>query len=152
MTANASGAITGNDGWETLSFGGYARFFNLAVEASGKIVLAGDVPQNGGENVLMRFMADGSFDASFGSAGDDAVHFGQTELHGSLGVDASGNDLLVSAYASQTGHLTLYRFTADGIPDATFGTSGSASTTAPGCEGVADRQRCSSAATKAQSE
>ena len=115
VTANSWGTITGDDGWETLSFGGYARFFNLAVEASGKIVVAGDVPQDGCENVLMRFMADGSFDASFGSAGDDAVNFGQTELHGSLGVDASGNDLLVSAYASQTGHLTLYRFTADGI-------------------------------------
>src|SRR5687768_8448234 len=70
------------DGMLTASFGQHARAWDVAVQEDGKIVVAGAISSPSGNTsdaALIRYNADGSLDASFGSAGVARLDFGGNE-------------------------------------------------------------------------
>ena len=101
----------------------------VAVQADGKLVAAG-FDGDAGTNTLTRFDADGSVDATYGTAGRVVL---STPAYASLTVgsptlDAAGRVVVsVAAKATATSAATAYgvaRVTAAGKLDPTFGTGG----------------------------
>jgi uncharacterized delta-60 repeat protein len=101
---------------------------SVAVQADGKILLAGDVAATGGGHdfFVMRLNADGTTDTTFGTAGEADVNIGQEDALGGLTVQADGK--IVLAGSTTPGSVALARLNADGTPDAGFGTAGEAVT------------------------
>lgn len=100
---NAGGVLTSLTVWDTVSA--------LAVQADGKIVLAGSRYDAGNNNILViRLSADGSFDNSFGSGGQVVADWGSTSDYantvaiGPDGIFVAGNttavtqDMVVAKY------------------------------------------------------
>jgi uncharacterized delta-60 repeat protein len=100
---NAGGVLTSLTVWDTVSA--------LAMQADGKIVLAGSRYDVGNNNVLVvRLLADGSFDNSFGSGGAVVADWGSTSDYvnalaiGPDGIFVAGNttavtqDMVVAKY------------------------------------------------------
>ncbi len=99
----------------------------LATLDGDDIVLA--VKTGDGEISVVRLLAEGGFDASFGDAGHASVPLGTNEWatveFASLTVDSSGGVILASSSStSEDYHLVLARLTAGGVIDATFGAGG----------------------------
>lgn len=99
----------------------------LATLAGDKIVLAAKTGD--GEISVVRLLAGGGFDASFGGAGFSSVSLGPSEgdtvQFTSLTVDGSGGVVLASTLSTAEDYqLALARLTADGGVDAAFGTGG----------------------------
>src|SRR3954451_11354266 len=62
-----------------------------AVQADGKIVVAGQSDHSPGDFVVVRYNPDGSLDAGFGSQGSATIDFGGTDDFGSgVAVDSQG--------------------------------------------------------------
>ena len=100
---SAGGVLTSLTVWDTVSA--------LAMQADGKIVLAGSRYDAGNNNVLVvRLLADGSFDSSFGSGGAVVADWGSTSDYvnalaiGPDGIFVAGNttavtqDMVVAKY------------------------------------------------------
>lgn len=106
-------------------------FKSLCIQPDGKIVVGGSFGiTNLGDNFcVMRFNSDGTVDDEFGENGlswvsisnlDDAIQ--------AIAIDNSGR-IVAAGYSDDSGNslfseVTLTRFTADGLFDATFGTNG----------------------------
>jgi uncharacterized delta-60 repeat protein len=99
----------------------------VAIQPDGKIVVSTS-GQLGSSAAFMaaRFDAAGKLDTGFGSNGVAGAAFGpQTAGAGGLALQADGKIVVVgSTLNSGTGDFGVARFTADGQPDATFGTGG----------------------------
>ena len=101
----------------------------VAVLATGKILVAAFVSDGGAGNDfgLVRYAADGSLDASFGSAGGVSTDLGSgsEDYPGSMAVQSDGR--IVLAGVSRIGgdsFFALARYEGDGTLDGTFGTVG----------------------------
>jgi uncharacterized delta-60 repeat protein len=121
----------GTGGLVTVDFGGgYDAGQGLAVQADGKIVLAGTT--FGGDRAEMavaRLMANGSPDTGFGTGGQQTIDFGTYDSYGSSVAVAADGSILVGgsadlAAALGTSDYAVARLTADGAIDSTFGTGG----------------------------
>ncbi len=86
---------------------------DLAIAADGKLILAGG-------SLVMRFKADGFVDRSFGNSG--GVGLPEQALR-AVAVQEDGKILVAGEW---DGKAALSRLNADGTPDGTFGTEGSA--------------------------
>ncbi len=111
---------------------GYGWVASVAVQGDGKIVVAGN--ESGYGLVVLRYNADGSADAGFGSDGMASFAPGNDMLgyFNSLVIQPDGK-ILVAGYGSAlpgtisdspTGGLILVRFDADGSFDPSFGQQG----------------------------
>jgi len=96
----------------------------IAVDASGGVLLAGSIGTSTPKPLLARFTATGQIDANFGTSGNGTVRplvIGATNAVGAA--FTSGGDLLFP-FAAQS--FTVQRYSAGGILDGTFFSSGTA--------------------------
>ena len=145
LRVNADGTLdqsfgTADDGTENgivnISLGdGNDIARDVAVQADGKIVVAGDsVTADGSSNIIVaRLNADGSVDESFGQSEDGTPNgFVATSLGNgddkanSLVVQPDGKIVVAGNRIAEDGssNIIVARYDAAGVPDATFGASG----------------------------
>lgn len=133
--------IQAQDGTLDMSFGnagtvitstsiGYESAYSIAVQSDGKIVVSGE-SQNGTVEgdyniVLVRYNADGSPDAGFGTGGViiRPVSSGW-DLSGSVLIQPDGKIVVGgNAWSGSTYDFVALRYNADGTPDNSFGSGG----------------------------
>lgn len=145
LRVNADGTLdqsfgTADDGTENgivnISLGdGNDIARDIAVQADGKIVIAGDsVTADGSANIIVaRLNADGSVDDSFGQSEDGTPNgFVATSLGNgddkanALVLQADGKIVVAGNRIAEDGssNIIVARYDASGVPDAGFGTSG----------------------------
>jgi uncharacterized delta-60 repeat protein len=109
------------------AYGGSIR--GLDRQADGKVVAVGLANPNGGYDIaLVRYLVDGSVDASFGNGGYVTTDlFGSLQWPSDIAVQPDGK-LVVVGQTNINGHsgspFFAVRYTPDGELDATFGTGG----------------------------
>ena len=111
-----------SDGLATADFAGTAFAYGLALQADGKIVVAG---RNGADFALARFNADGALDATFSSDGLLTTDFGGLDYGRSVTIQPDGQ-IVVAGYAHNGSDydFAVCRYNADGTLDTSFGTAG----------------------------
>jgi uncharacterized delta-60 repeat protein len=103
----------------------------LAVQADGKLVVAGDAnyqgPNGHADCALARYNADGGLDNTFGTGGQIIVAL-TDHIHG-IAIQADGRIVVAGdKYSGASWDFALARFNGDGSLDGTFGTGGLATT------------------------
>ena len=115
-----------------VSENGHEEGYNLRIDGAGRIVVAGYSSNSSGNNdmSLWRLNPDGTLDPCFGGTGYVLQHNvagGNSDEEGwGVAVD-SMERIVVTGYSHNPTHLrdmVLWRFTADGILDSSFGTEG----------------------------
>lgn len=112
--------------------GGLAGILDLVVLSNGKMVGCGLADQAGVKKfAAFRLNANGTPDATFGTAGFSYIDVGEQPLITRMAVQPDGKILLTGLiYFNTTKYdLVLLRLSANGAPDNTFGTSGKVVTT-----------------------
>lgn len=137
----ASGApdtAWGNNGVITAAIpGGDAVSWDMALQADGKILLAGYVrPSGGGSDfALIRYNPDGSLDAGFGSGGIVTQTLGASDYAYGVLVQSDGKIVLGGLAGTSPAAGGVARYNADGSYDNSFGSAASLNyitTTVPG--------------------
>lgn len=103
--------------------------YTVALQADGKIVVAGGSSQgaSGIDFVLLRYNADGSLDAGFGTGGKVTTSFGNQTDRAHAVIIQSDNRIVVGGETTQGASgvdFAMARYLGDGSLDASFGTSG----------------------------
>jgi uncharacterized delta-60 repeat protein len=109
----------------TIIGGAYSSFaYALAIQADGKIVVAGDNAINNNQDViaLTRYNINGSLDNTFGTGGIVTTLIGTSCRARALAIQADGK--IVVAVGSNNHNFTLLRYNTNGSLDNTFGTAG----------------------------
>jgi uncharacterized delta-60 repeat protein len=113
------------DDWQGTYY--FTRASGAALQSSGKIIVAGDQFHN--KDRIMRFNSDGSLDIGFGTDGLIDIPSGSQNFIYHLA--AQSNDKIVVCMTNRelinnnsVFNIFLWRFTADGAVDTTFGSSG----------------------------
>jgi uncharacterized delta-60 repeat protein len=99
----------------------------VAVQADGKIVVAGSNNENLDDIAVIRLERDGNLDASFGDAGVVTTAIGRgAETAHAVAVQHDGKIVVAGTTESETSgqDFALVRYTADGALDASFGEGG----------------------------
>src|SRR5262249_33644368 len=119
------------DGKVTTDFGGDDRAFSVAIQADGKIVVAGASLTNPGDDfALARYNPDGVLDHSVGTDGKvttdfagnfDAAFGVAIQSNGKIVVAGKANIPVSANTAEITDDFALARYNPDGSPDAGFG-------------------------------
>ena len=136
-TAGALDATFGTAGIVTSPIGNGGAIAAMAIQSDGKIVLAGTVVRaaTGPDFLLVRFLASGALDSSFGASGfpnlsaSVTTDFGGQDHATSLAIGSNGT--IVVAGQSQAfldSYFVIARYTAGGLLDNTFGSSGRVTT------------------------
>ncbi len=105
----------------------YTRAYGIALQSTGKIIVAGDQFYN--TERIFRLKADGTLDATFGTGGVVDVNRPNSEFIYHVAVQ-SDDKIIVCGKESRfvsgvlEPHVFLWRFTADGTADMSFGNSG----------------------------
>ena len=147
MRLNADASIDktfGNAGEVTIAFGGDDLLSQLAIQADGKIVVAGSTRFTQSASLLpvsselavVRLNADGGWDTAFGSNGELLVSStGNDWTTAGIAIQADGKIIvdgnltpMTNAGGSTFTELTVYRFNADGTADTSFNGSGQTQT------------------------
>lgn len=109
---------------------GLDSFRGMALQADGKIVVAGNIyTTKDPDSTLIRYNSDGSIDQSFGVEGRVISDFGDYDFVKTLLIQSDGK-ILVTGYqrnnyfAYDGASLFLARFNPDGSPDQGFGNKG----------------------------
>jgi uncharacterized delta-60 repeat protein len=109
------------DGVVGVNFGGVDQALAVALQADGKLVVAGETSV-GFDVALIRLNADGSLDANFDGDGrrtsDASGDSGQDVL-----VQPDGK-IVVTGFGTPNGDVVVARFNPDGSPDPSFDTDG----------------------------
>lgn len=115
--------------------GFYGRAFAVAIQADGKIVLAGEAVDDVEEAFgVARHMPDGTLDPSFGGSGAFQTTFAAPSAAHAVAIQADGKIVVVGT-TGWTGYpgrprnsFALARYTTDGRLDASFGAEGTVRT------------------------
>ena len=112
---------------------GNADFFTaVAVQSDGRIVAGGYSERSDGggyEFALVRYLADGSLDGSFGNGGKVTTYFGpQGSGLTDMALQGDGKILAAGGTSNPTLDFTLVRYRPDGSLDADFGSGGRVTT------------------------
>src|SRR5262249_43071817 len=114
-----------SDGRQTLDSGADDRAAAVAVQADGKIVVAGSFDGGASNFAVARYLTDGTLDTSFSGDGKAEVDFGAADFCTGLAIQNDGKIVLVG-YTSANGSglnpndFAVARLNADGSLDATF--------------------------------
>jgi len=115
-------AAFGNNGVTTTHFSGVDAAYGLALQADGKIVLAGVANNN--DFAVARYTSSGALDTTFAGDGATTTDFGSSDQGQAVAVQDDGKIVVVGYTSGQ--RLSVARYNADGSLDDTFGTSGRA--------------------------
>jgi uncharacterized delta-60 repeat protein len=122
-------ASFGSGGQVTTAFGGDSEARAVAIQADGRIVVAGSKydPFSPGL-AIARYDSDGSLDASFGTGGKLTMSFGGVaDSANAVGLQPDGKILLAGGGGSSNDFI-LARLNIDGSLDSSFGANGKVST------------------------
>jgi uncharacterized delta-60 repeat protein len=122
----------GTGGTATVSSGSLRLTPGVALQADGRIVVAGSVSGGGGTFAVLRFTASGSLDSTFGTGGKVTTGFGNFDNAHAVAIQADGKIVAAGetrTIGSPTGGFALARYNPDGSLDVTFGNGGKAITT-----------------------
>ena len=110
----------GTNGRATIAGAGYEVANEVALQADGRIVLAG-VTSDNADAVVYRLLAGGAPDASFAGDGELLINRGGAESAEGLAVQPNGR-ILVGGTSAAGGlfYAFVHRLTAGGAPDTTF--------------------------------
>jgi uncharacterized delta-60 repeat protein len=135
---NADGSLDnsfGSGGKVTTDFGGSSdQAFGVAVDADGKIVVAGYSYQGNAQQydfAVARYNTDGSLDATFGTDGKATVDFdGDYDWGQDVAIQADGKIVLAGYVRDSSGYYDfgLSRLNTDGTLDTSFGGDGTVTT------------------------
>lgn len=104
-----------------------------AIQGDGKIVVAGvtaiDEPTPSYDVVVLRYSTDGTLDPTFGTGGAEKIPVGGSASVGGLAIDQKGRILVDGA---EGGNGFVIRLTDAGVPDASFGGTGTVFLSPPG--------------------
>ena len=129
LRLNANGFLDetfGKKGKTVFDSGGKDGVFGLVVQSDSKIVAGGFSEKNGNRNfLLVRFLADGNVDKTFGTEGITVLDFGGSdEIHYLV---LGKNDKIIDVGFSEQkekADLIVTRFLPDGKVDPSFGENG----------------------------
>ncbi len=98
----------------------------LAVQADGKILIAGHVYENAGDFAVVRLERDGKLDSSFGDGGKVLTDFdGRSDEAYAIAVDDDGKIVVAGSSGSEgKNDFAVVRYTTDGELDEDFGDGG----------------------------
>ena len=128
----AAGALDtsfGTGGKAVVDFGGDDSANDLALQADGRIVLAGQTTAGtgGGDFAAARLTAAGALDTSFGTSGKTLVDFSGTDRGFGVALAPDGGAVVAGASAiTGAGMFAVAHLTAAGALDPGFGTGGKA--------------------------
>ena len=104
--------------------------YSVAMQSDGKIVVAGYVALNGQDFGVVRYNTNGSLDTTFGGTGKVTTDFGGFDIGQSVAVQSDGKIVVAGSSGSTSGsNFALARYTANGILDTTFNSTGKVTTT-----------------------
>jgi uncharacterized delta-60 repeat protein/uncharacterized repeat protein (TIGR01451 family) len=117
----------GTAGIVVMGMGGEDEGHAVAIDASGRILVAGDSVDGDNDFVVARLNSDGSLDTTF-SGGKVRTGFGDWEGAYDIAIDSAGR-IVLAGYAHVgsspiVSHLALARYLDTGAPDLTFGQFG----------------------------
>jgi uncharacterized delta-60 repeat protein len=125
------------DGKVTTDFGGYDGASSVAIQADGKIVVAGSTSSNyffnNDDFALARYNSNGALDTTFDGDGRVTTDFGNKDRASSLAIQADGKIVVAgeSSIYNPNGNISdfaLARYNSNGTLDTTFGTGGKITT------------------------
>ena len=101
----------------------------LAVQADGRILIAGGASGSGNnpDLLVMRFLANGTPDATFGAGGRVLTSIGIDDAANALAIQPDGRIVVAGSAippGSSSRDVVVARYNANGVLDATFGTGG----------------------------
>ena len=117
----------GDNGEITTTFGsGWPTVGDIALQADGKIVVAGYISNDGARDcALVRYNTDGSLDASFGLGGKVTTPIGQSGVALDVAIQSDGRIVVAGASVVEYDHdFAVLRYNPDGSLDASFGDNG----------------------------
>jgi uncharacterized delta-60 repeat protein len=116
-------AFGGGDGRVTTDFGDVDRADGVAVQADGKIVVAGSAGGRGGPDfAVARYNADGSLDPTFDGDGKVTTDFASSHDQGfAVALQADGKIVVAGEAFLMDLDFALARYNTDGSLDPTFG-------------------------------
>ena len=127
----------GNSGKVVTPIGSYFFVSDMALQADGKIVVAGNIVSgpliSTVDFLVVRYTATGSLDTSFGDDGVVVTDFNQPKDHGHAVVIQTDGKIVVSGFTNpeygagfsfMNSDFCMARYTPDGSLDATFGIGG----------------------------
>lgn len=128
---NSNGQLDNNFGTGgilTTAIQNNAHAYAVLVQDDGKIVAAG-TSRNSNNNrsfALVRYNADGTLDANFGTDGKQTSAFGNNDEASGIVLQTDGKILVTgsSTNSSYVASFGLIRFNTNGRPDSSFGTAG----------------------------
>lgn len=127
----------GSNGRVTVAIGAGGQIKDMAIQPDGKIVLAGQVfhSTGGGNFYLARFRTNGTPDTSFGATqlpnltGSVNLDFGGRDDASAVAIQADGKIVVAGTTEASGGNAwAVARYSAGGLLDPTFGTSGRVTT------------------------
>ena len=125
LKLNSNGSIDtsfDSDGWVQKNFGSSDGAFDMAIDASGKIVVAGY--DNGANRWMVgRFNSNGSMDTTFGSSGEANISWGLGSNNKAYDLEIQSDGKIVIAGAAD-GHAALARLNSNGTLDTGFDSDG----------------------------
>ena len=128
----------GGDGWVETDFsGGHDSAHDLAVQADGRIVLAGEASVAGDPDfALASYSAGGALDSTFSGDGKKTTDvLGDPDLCGAMAIQADGNYVVVGRAetpdAGPDDQLAVVRYKPGGGLDTSFGGDGKVTTDFP---------------------
>lgn len=118
----------GTGGVATTAFGTGEDFgYATAIQADGKIIVAGSVDGSGTDFAVARYTRDGALDATFGTGGKVRFDFsGKSDVARAVAIQSDGKIVVAGSTvtASNEERFGIVRLTSTGSPDSSFGTGG----------------------------
>jgi uncharacterized delta-60 repeat protein len=115
-------------GQVTTDLGGWEFDPSVALQADGRIIVAGSTDIGGGNFALARYNPDGSLDPSFWGDGEETTGFGVRHDGKAVAIQADGKIVVAGSTDSNDGDFAVARFNPDGTLDPSFSGDGEQST------------------------